>query len=91
MVFVKRKRIIINTDVCWGCGNCVQACPFNPEHRKVPLMWMKRAPILRLVNGVSRVVSDACYELLPRCRICEEACPSGALKVIKVEEETLPV
>ena len=84
-----RKVIKIDREVCWGCGNCINSCPFNPENSRVPLIWMKHAPFLRLVNGACIVVSDACSSLLPNCRACEKACPTGALKILIGPLDTL--
>ncbi|MEM2046766.1 MAG: 4Fe-4S binding protein [Candidatus Jordarchaeales archaeon] len=84
-----KKVIAVDRKVCWGCGNCIEACPFNPGNRRVPLIWMKHAPILRLVNGACSVVSDACSELLPDCKACERICPTGALKILITPMDTL--
>jgi heterodisulfide reductase subunit A len=55
----------VNSDMCWGCGTCVDICEF-------------KAPLLVELEGDKQVsqVNDA---LCKGCGMCAVHCPSGAL------------
>jgi 4Fe-4S ferredoxin len=75
-------EIKVHEDRCHGCGNCVVACPVNA--RNSPNAWGGKGPeeddevVLKVVNGVVRVVEE---DLCEACLTCELACPVDAIEV----------
>ena len=62
--------VIIDPEVCVGCGYCAEACPFN---------------IPRLVDGAEKGSARKCWFCLDRVRngqipACAKACATGAIK-----------
>jgi heterodisulfide reductase subunit A len=55
----------VNSDLCWGCGTCIDICEF-------------RAPQLVELSG-DRQVSQVNEALCKGCGMCSVHCPSGAL------------
>ncbi|MFC2105284.1 4Fe-4S binding protein [Candidatus Bipolaricaulota bacterium] len=64
-------RIIVETDLCKGCGLCISYCPTNSLGLTDKLNR----------NGYS--VAGACQqEACIGCRICENNCPDFAISVV---------
>ncbi|MFC1931307.1 ferredoxin family protein [Chloroflexota bacterium] len=59
------ERVVINEELCIGCGACVEICPQK---------------ILSL-DETSNIVTVADHSRCDRLRGCERVCPSGAIKV----------
>lgn len=80
--------IIINEELCSGCGNCVTACPVSPVADvgagggKDP---GSSNVVLRVKNGRVRIVNlKKCrrFGRDRRCRICADVCPYGAIEFV---------
>ena len=73
-----RGRVFINTELCKGCGFCIEFCP---------------AGVLGFSNTFNakgyhppRVIKDAdCVN----CRLCEMLCPEFAIFCTKIEPEAV--
>ncbi|MBD3188666.1 tRNA CCA-pyrophosphorylase [Candidatus Bathyarchaeota archaeon] len=83
--------IVLNEDVCDGCGVCVIACPvnsrFSPEclSGKAPQVPVPEDIIYVLEDGRCRIKSiSQCRRYVPpktNCRICEIFCPRYAIEI----------
>jgi CRP-like cAMP-binding protein/Fe-S-cluster-containing hydrogenase component 2 len=91
---------LVVEDTCTGCGDCVPACPYDavhlvsraqPQSSPIQLLWQQlrrfKSPTIELVpaNPVQRADKcDLCngYGDLA----CVSACPTGALRLMPVEE-----
>jgi len=69
MIINSVGAITIVPDVCTGCGNCAEACPFNKEGR-----------VLKIHR--SRNVYFKC-DLCDGDPVCVRICPTGALKMVE--------
>jgi 4Fe-4S ferredoxin len=83
--------LIVDEGLCVGCANCVVVCPVHaaedPYGAGSGLGPKIDNPILRIENGVVRVVN---LELCKRygeertlCVTCRENCPSDAIKFLE--------
>ena len=59
-----RATVIVHSDLCKGCGLCVDACPQQ-------LLELSRNRVNRLGYFPVRFVADGC----PGCGVCFYACP----------------
>jgi Fe-S-cluster-containing hydrogenase component 2 len=62
--------LIIQEELCTGCGECAEACPFN-----------KGGMVLRLDEATGVYVK---CDLCGGSPQCVEVCPTGALKYVQV-------
>jgi ferredoxin len=79
-------RIRVDPDLCMKCGNCVVSCPVNKElDREIAAGGHSSNDevIMRIENGQHRLLHE---ERTTGCRTCEEACPNGAMRVIRILE-----
>ena len=60
-------NIIIDEDLCIGCGNCAEVCP--------------AAFFLNEVTGKAEVVDPDACEFAGCCEAAEENCPEDAIKL----------
>ena len=82
--------LIIHEELCFGCGNCVVACPVNvandPHGAAVGLAPSSDKVILRVLNGV--VVATNVHECRRLgkdkilCDVCIVTCPSKAIEFV---------
>jgi len=82
--------MIIHTDKCYGCGNCVVACPVNvandPKGSALGFGPKSGRAILMVEDGVIKCVNvEECRRFGPEkilCNACIVTCPSRAIEFI---------
>jgi 4Fe-4S ferredoxin len=88
-LFEKREKsgLILAPEKCTGCGNCVISCPINAENARIAGGKGVSIPnlVFKVVNGKLEIVNiELCRRVSKgsgrTCRICVEACPSGAIE-----------
>lgn len=74
-------EIIIDTDKCGGCGNCVVSCPVNSKNPETASgKPQPKDCTICVIDGVASVVNkDICVA----CGMCARACPFNAIVVVK--------
>lgn len=86
---LEKSGLLIETDKCNGCGDCVAACEFSNKKNGPGSSRAtgKADKVLQLVNGTVAVINwDKCLRTLDPpeyCRACESRCPFGALEMVK--------
>lgn len=78
-------EIIIHSDKCQGCGNCIVVCPPNAE--RSPESGLGFGPrsddvLLKIVRGQTVVVNS---KLCNGCGNCVIACPRSAIEIIPLK------
>lgn len=82
--------MVIHTDKCYGCGNCVVACPVNvandPKGTAIGKGPKTGKAILIVEDGVVKCVNvDECRRFGPEkvlCNACIATCPSKAIEFV---------
>ena len=82
--------LIIHDEKCFGCGNCVVACPVNvanePTRTAVGLGPQTEKAILVVENGVVKCLNPKeCKRFGPNrilCNACTATCPSKAIEFV---------
>ncbi len=72
----EQSPVVVEADLCIGCKLCMLVCPFG---------------VLRIgKEGRAIIKCDMCYERLKEGMVpeCVEACPTGAIKLVSLEEVT---
>lgn len=82
--------LIVNEDLCIGCGNCVVVCPIHvyedPEGAGMGYGVRIERPIFRVENGVLKIVDvSICrrYKEKTICVACKENCPTSAIAFLE--------
>lgn len=73
---MKSYEIIVNENLCDGCGDCYISCPINASLKKKGLLNHNTAIIL-VQNGMARKGVDGC----DGCGVCIEICHKKAMKL----------
>ncbi|MFP4558801.1 MAG: Coenzyme F420 hydrogenase/dehydrogenase, beta subunit C-terminal domain [Archaeoglobaceae archaeon] len=72
-------ELIVDEDLCTGCGNCAIVCPVN-----FPMHYNDKKEI-KIEGGKIRVIGGLCNG----CGLCVESCPFKALSLNIMESEEL--
>jgi energy-converting hydrogenase A subunit P len=83
LAFIHEYKVLVNPNLCMGCGNCCTACPVNREIE--PNMGaggtsMSINVLMRVENGKNTVLHN---DFCKGCKICENTCPNGAMHVVR--------
>jgi Fe-S-cluster-containing hydrogenase component 2 len=88
------------TESCTGCGACVPACPYDAVHlvssgqSDPSLLWLLWRQITRLKGPIIPLTAAQPPRRADKCDLCHgyddlacvSACPTGALRLMPVEE-----
>ncbi|RLI82748.1 tRNA CCA-pyrophosphorylase [Archaeoglobales archaeon] len=83
--------LIVDEDLCVGCGNCVVVCPvhveLDPKGAAIGKGPTIDDPILRVENGKVKVINmEACRRYGKNrvlCVVCRENCPTDAIRFLE--------
>ena len=78
-------KLVVNRELCHGCGNCVIACPVNAS-KSTEIAGGKGPsedvnPVIIVEDGAVKINQlTECKD----CATCLKACPVGAIKLEEV-------
>jgi heterodisulfide reductase subunit A len=96
-VTVRKRARYVNTDLCTGCGVCLEKCPWKVKDEVFEAGLSNRkviyTPFPQAVPKYPVIDRDNCvYFKKGTCRACEKFCPTGAIDFEQQDEiVTLPV
>jgi CRP-like cAMP-binding protein/ferredoxin len=91
---------LVITDNCTGCGDCVPACPYGAvklvpnESTNTSPLWSLWRQVKRLKHPLIPLTTTEPPQRADKCDLCHgyedlacvSACPTGALRLVPVEE-----
>ncbi|MDI9646428.1 MAG: (Fe-S)-binding protein [Archaeoglobales archaeon] len=83
--------LVVNDELCVGCGNCVVVCPIHVEKDPYGMAIGNGPnidnPILRVENGKVKVCNLSICRRYGKnrilCVVCRENCPSNAISFLE--------
>jgi len=79
-VTLKEHPNWVNSDLCTGCGECVNVCPIEVPDEFNAGLGNRKAIYLPVPHAVPNpYVID--YTVCNRCGECEKVCPTGAIQI----------
>jgi len=79
-VTLKEHPNWVNSDLCTGCGECVDACPVEVPDEFNAGLGTRKAIYLPVPHSVPNpYVID--YSVCTRCGECQKMCPTGAIQI----------
>ncbi len=89
-VTIRKKARYVDLDVCTGCGDCIEKCPKRVTSEFDMGLGRRKAiytPFGQAVPNAPVIDHDNClYFKKGKCRICEEACGPGAIRLEDEDE-----
>ncbi len=87
----RETGLIVDEDLCIGCGNCVVSCPVHvekdPQNAAVGRGIAIERPILRIEDGVVKVIELSLCRRYGKnrtlCVVCRENCPTDAISFVE--------
>ena len=79
-VTLKEHPNWVNSDLCTGCGECVNVCPIEVPDEFNAGLGSRKAIYLPVPHAIPNpYVID--YTVCTRCGECEKMCPTGAIQI----------
>jgi len=89
-VKVRKKPRYVDSELCTGCGICIEKCPWKADSEFDMGLGKRKAvytPFPQAVPNVPVIDPDVCvYFEKGTCRACEKFCPPGAIAWDQKEE-----
>jgi heterodisulfide reductase subunit A len=90
-VTVRKKPRYVDTELCTGCGICVQKCPKRVVDESFEAgLGFRKAVYTPFAQSVPKYpvidVENCIYYQNGKCRACEKLCPTGAIDFEQEEE-----
>ena len=90
-VHIRKKAKSVNEDLCTGCGECIEKCPFKAENEFEMLKGTKRkviyVPFPQAVPNIPVIDRKHCMKFLKdRCGICARVCGPKAIDFSQEDE-----
>jgi len=85
-VTLKEHPNWVNSDLCTGCGECVNVCPIEVPDEFNAGLGSRKAIYLPVPHAIPNpYVID--YTVCTRCGECEKLCPTGAIQIPEKERK----
>ncbi|KPK22156.1 MAG: disulfide reductase [Dehalococcoidia bacterium SM23_28_1] len=89
-VKVRKKPRYVDSELCNGCGLCIEKCPWKADSEFDMGMGKRKAiytPFPQAVPNVPVIDTETCvYFQKGTCKACEKFCPTGAIAWDQKEE-----
>ncbi|MGQ9706568.1 MAG: 4Fe-4S binding protein [bacterium] len=91
IVTIRKKARSVDEELCNGCGNCTLKCPQKKIPSEFELGLSNRPaiyfPFPQAVPKIPVIDKETClYYLMGKCKVCEKACPKGAIRFDQEDE-----
>ncbi|MDY3869078.1 MAG: CoB--CoM heterodisulfide reductase iron-sulfur subunit A family protein, partial [Pyramidobacter sp.] len=90
-VTIRKKARSVKSELCTGCGVCVEKCPFKnvPDefNQNLKLRGCITIPFAQAVPKVPVIDRENCAMFTTgKCGVCSKVCPSGAIDYTQQDE-----